>query len=295
MSTPSDLVNRALDAAGADTIIGDIEDGSPESNVALRHYAPVLRQLLRAAPWDMARKQAPLFLLADATGQTANVGTRVPAPWIYEYAYPTDCVRVRFVPLNPQNTGGSAPAGNIALPTTPSTTAGSTPPLNQNRLVPAPYLVTTDDQYPPQLTQGPGGTPWWEIQGISPGARSVILTNVQNAYAVYTCLQLYPSLWDPQFEEAFVAALAERIALPLSKDKKMGMTFRAQNMAIAKERIRSARISDGNEMWATTDHTPDWIRVRSSGAGRGGLLGGSFLGGAYCSWDSYSFSNGSAF
>src|SRR4051812_43011774 len=115
MALPEDLVNRALDAAGADQVIGNMQQGSREAQIALRHYGPVLRQLLRAANWDMARKQAPLLLLADATGNTANVGTVVPQPWTYEYAYPTDCVRVRFIPANPNTSSPAVPTGNISL------------------------------------------------------------------------------------------------------------------------------------------------------------------------------------
>lgn len=298
MSMPADIANRALDAAGADTIIGDLEDGTREAKVVLRHYGPVLRQLLRAAHWDCARKQAPMDLLADATGQTAGVGTAVPAPWIYEYAYPTDCVRARFVPMFNGNVAAGAPPGNIALPSTPLTTGGGQPPSSQMRLQPSRFLVTTDFNYPPQLAQGPGGTAWWDVQGISPTNRTVVLTNVQGASLVYTCLQIYPSLWDSLLEAAFVAALAERIAVPLARDKKTGAAMRNTNIAIAKETLQAARASNGNEGWSTTDNIPDWIRMRASGAGNGnGLLGGSAWG-AGClgyGWDAYGFSNGSAF
>lgn len=300
MSLPADIANRALDAAGAETIVGDLEQGTREAQVVLRHYGPVLRQLLRAAHWDMARKQAPLLMLGDATGSTPNVGTTVQAPWTYVYAYPTDCVRVRFVPMNYGNPTSSQ-AGQISLPSTPLMTGiGAQPPSNQMRLVPSRFLVGTDFNYPPQVQGGPGGTEWWNQQGISPSNRTVIMSNVCQAQCVYTCLQVYPSLWDPLFEAAFVASLAERIALPLAKNKKEGALFRDRNIAIAKDAIREARASDGDEGWTTTDHVPDFIRIRSAGAGRGSSqLGGSWGGpGPGCfgyGWSGYSFSNGSAF
>lgn len=299
MSLPETLANRALDAAGSDEPIGNIQDGSRESKIIIRHYGPVLRQLLRAAHWDMARKQAPLQLLADATGQTANVGNQVPAPWIYEYAYPIDCMKLRFVPLNPGNVASASPAGNIALPATPLMTGLGQPSSSQPRLVPTRFLIATDYNYPAQIQTGPGGTEWWNIQGISPSNRTVILTNVQQAIGVYTCLQTAPSLWDALFEAAFVAALAEKISVPLDTDptKKKGIVFRDRNIVIAKECIRQARVSDGNEMWTTTDHVPDWIRVRNSGAW-GSQWGGGSSGGPgvlSCGWDAYGFGDGSAF
>lgn len=297
MSLPTDIANRSLDAAGSDKIIGDLEEGSETSKVVLRHYGPVLRQLLRAAHWDCCRRQAPMQLLADATGQTPSVGTVVPVPWTYEYAYPTDCVRARFVPMTNPNIATGTPAGNISIPSTPIVSGISTPPSNQMRLTPTRFLITSDFNYPAQVTPGPGGTEWWNIQGISPVNRTVILSNMQNATLVYTCLQVYPSLWDAMFEAAFVAALAERIAVPLAKDKKIGMVFRDKNIMIARDHIKQARVTDGNEGWSTTDHIPDWIRIRSGGAGRSsGLLnGGDGPGCLGYGWDSYGFGNGSTF
>lgn len=297
MSLPEDIVNRAMDAAGADNPIGNMQDGSREANIALRHYGPTLRELLCAAHWNMARKQEPLVLLADATGSTQNVGTIVPAPWSYEYALPTDCIRARFVPLNNGAQSSGVPTGNIVPPNSnsPLFGAGNTPASNQTRLVPTRFLIATDPNYAPQITQGPGGTEWWEMQGISPANRTVVLTNVKSAVMIYTCLQIYPSLWDALFEGAFVAALAEKMALPISRDKKFGAQMQQRCMATAIRHIKEARVSDGNESWSTTDNIPDWIRMRSSGGGAslGGTIGDG--GGYGCGWSSYFFSNGSAF
>jgi hypothetical protein len=90
MDTPASIANQALDAIGrgGDIVIGDLTEGTREAKVILRAYSQCLRQLLRSANWDFARKQAPLVLLADQTGQTPNVGTIVSATnWLYEYAY----------------------------------------------------------------------------------------------------------------------------------------------------------------------------------------------------------------
>ncbi len=299
--TLTDIANRALDAAGAENPIGDIEDGSREANILLRHTGPVLRQLLRAAYWDMARKQAPLLLLADASGNTPGVGTAVIAPWTYEYALPTDSMAIRFIPQNPSSIASPAPQGNIvpANSSLPLLGTQSQPPSNQMRLVPSRFLIATDSNYPPEITPGPGGTQWWEQQGISPNARTVILSNVQGAYAVYTCLQIYPSLWDPLFEAAYVAALAEVISVPLARDKEKGREFRKDNIAIATLKLKEARARDGNEGVSSTDHTPDWLQIRRGGGPwGGGLLGGGgpgALGILGEGFSAYAFSNGSAY
>lgn len=284
----TDIANLALDAIGAEVVLGDVEDGTREAEVCLRSYRECLMQLLRAAHWQFARVQRPLLLLADATGQTINVGTQVIPPWIYEYAYPNDCVAARFVPFIPNN--AAAPSGNISLPPTPLTTGLATNPLVGQRLRPSRFLISRDSNYPPAP-----GMITWEVQGVSPQGRTVVLSNIPNACLVYTSLVLYPSEWDSLFRAAMVAYLASAIALPLSKDRRMGMALRKDQIAIVKDKVMAARVADGNETWSTTDHVPDWIRARMSGSGYGygnqwGSDGAEFL-----PYAAISFSDGSAF
>lgn len=295
MNLPDDICAQALDAIGSEVEFANIEDGSRQSNVLLRAYRQCLMQLLRAAHWDFARKTAPLVLLADATGNTANVGTQVPVPWYYEYVYPTDAMKARFVPWNVNQTPATPP-GNIAIPTTvPLLTGLGQQPLTGQRLRPARFTVATDFNYPP-----PPGQITWEVQGVSPQGRTVILTNVKNAQLVYTALMLYPSVWDPLFRGAFVAYLASEVALALTKDKKFGLTLRAEQIKIAQQKITQARITDGNEGWYTNDISVDWMRFRNTGGGFGAWGGGGGFGsdGPGClgyGWDSCSFADGSAY
>ena len=277
MNLPADVGQQALDAAGIDFTIGDLEEGTKPAQVLLRAYGQNLRQLLRAANWNWARRESPLLLLADATGQTPNVGAVVPSgEFIYEYALPIDCMKIRFIPWHRGINPGS-PAGNITPPnpTVPLTTA--TPLAIGHRLMPAKFLITNDPNYPPQV-----GQIFWETQGESPQGRAVILCNVQNAKCIYTYLALYPSVWDPLFREALVALIASNIALPLAKDKNFGMAMRKENIESAKGKIREARVVDGNESVASSDISVDWMRTRRTGgwgAGRGGYGGGEFGGG----------------
>lgn len=294
-NTPTDVAQQSLDAIGSPVTIGDLEDGTRESQVLLRAYWQCLRQLLRAAHWNFARKQTPLVLLADATGQTPNVGTVVPAPWYYEYEYPIDCMKMRFVPYNyPANPG--APTGNIvpANNTAPLAQGFGQQPLVGARLRPARWLEATDFNYPV-----PQGQITWETQGVSPQGRTVILTNVQQAIGVYTALMNYPSNWDVLFRSALVAYLGSEVALPLwsVKDRKFGLEMRAQQIAIAKEKITQARATDGNEGFYKNDLPVDWLQAREVG-GRGlwggyGASGG--IGILYNGWDIASFSDGTAY
>ncbi len=261
--------------------------------MALRAYDECLRQLLRSATWDFARKSAPMLLLADATMQTPNVGTVVPTPWIYEYAYPTDCVKARFVPQNPYNQVSASPPGNIAIAPVPQLTGTPAPITSLIRTIPARFLVATDFNY---LNPIAPNEPWWEQPGLSPTGRTVILTNVPQAQLVYTAYIPYPNMWDPQFRAALVAYIASEIALPLAKDKKFGLVMRAPQIAIAKEKIRQARITDGNEGFYSSDLSVDWMNTRTNNAwGNGWGYGGDNAGCLVGGWGSCGFADGTAF
>lgn len=295
MNLPADIGNQALDAAGVDFTIGDLQEGTRAAQVLLRNYSQCLRQLLRAANWDFARKTSDLVLLADSTGQTANVGTVVPVPWIYEYEYPIDCMKVRLIPWN-YGQDPAVPAGNIQIPQqTPLMGGLGQAPLTGQRLQPSRFVVATDPNYPP-----PPGQNFWAVQGVSPAGRTVILSNVKNAKIIYTALMLYPSVWDALFREAMVAFLASQVAMPLAKDKKLGMQLRKENIEIAKAKIKEARVVDGNEGFYSSDLRVDWMATRRIGnRDWGGNWGWGFddsgPGGYGGGWSSCSFADGSAY
>lgn len=292
MSLVADIANQSLDAIGWGTSIGDIQEGTKEAQILLRAYSQCRKQLLRGAHWDFARKTAQMNLLADATGQTANVGAVVPTPWIYAYSYPTDCLKARFIPWNPQITPAQPP-GNIQTSTAPVVTGLVQGPLVGQRIKPARFTVATD----PNFTSQPGAN-GWEIPGVSPQGSTVVLTNVQTATLVYTMDMLYPNMWDPQFRAALVAYIGSEVALPLwaQKDVKVGMAMRTQQVMIVKDKLKAARVSDGNEGWYSSDIRVDWMAIRNTGGGWGGgdnAYGGMGVYGY--GWDSCGFSDGSAY
>lgn len=290
-NSPTSVAQQSLDCIGSPVVIGDIEDGTREAQVTLRAYGQCLRQLLRAVRWNTARKQVPMVLLGDATGQTPNIGTYVMSPWIYCYSLPIDCMRARFVPWGPQGLQPPIPPGNIVPPNNSSPVVSGLPQLPfaaGARIRPARFLETFDPNFPSQP-----GAQFEDVQGTSPIGSTVICTNVQNAMLVYTAFIPYPSLWDSQFRAAFVAYLASEIALPLWSAKgkeKFGLELRTQQMAVAKDKIIAARLSDGNEGWSNSEMLPDWFRFRDTGRGAwggysqsvgslGGEGGGIYFGG----------------
>ena len=297
----SDLFNQILDAAAVDFTIGDPEEGTIPAQKILRAYGQCRDQLLRSANWGFARKEMHLTMLADATGQTPNVGTQVPRPWLYEYAYEPDCLKVRFI-MHHHQQATPVPTGNIqpVNPTVPLTTGmGQSPSIGQ-RIRPARFVVATDPNYPSQP-----GQDIINSQGISPQGSTVILTNVLKAQCVYTARIIYPSLWDVLFRGALVAYIASEVAVSLAVDKKFGMQVRGQQIAIAKSKIEQARLVDGNEGTSSSDIRTDWMDFRRAGGGafggRGGFGGGGLggegwgEGGFGGGWDSLSLADGSVF
>jgi hypothetical protein len=294
MLTPADIVNRALDAIGSEATLGDpdLQDGTKEAAAALRVYVPTLEQMLRCAHWDFARREASLTLLNDATGRTVGVDTGTPGmgTWTYEYAWPIDAVKARFVPGQP------APANTAQG--VPIMTGLATAPYGGGRNRPARFIVA-QDIVPVRV----GAIATWSdlpdlqnVQGQALDRQQVILTNVAGASLVYTGMVPYPGQWDSLFQQAMVAALAERLAMPCLPDKKFALQVRQAQIGLAKASLTAARSASANEGWSQNDIAVDWMRVRSAGARWNGL--GSDGGGSgmlWCGHDSYGFSDGSVY
>ena len=240
---PDDIVNEALDEIGV-ADIGDMQQGGKAANVARRVYDTVLRGMHAAAPWNFARRQQQVTMLGDVSGQYHTNRSVVPVPWSYVYDWPVDCVHVRYV------LGLNAYALDEA-----GRPLYAAPPWNR----PAPFLVTS------LPLPNPIESSWDTIEGHSPEETRGIATNQLGAVVIYTGLVQYPDAWDPLFRRAFVAALAARLALPLSEDKRIGVALRSAQLEVAREALIEARVRDGNEGWTVVDHTPDWIRARTTG------------------------------
>lgn len=291
MTSPADIVNQALDLLGADGTVGDLQEGTPLAAIALRHYGPTLRQVLRAARWNFARKQALLLLLQDATGQTTaqqiaaggpvtvGTGTVGMRPWVFEYQYPIDCVQARFVPATWFQNAGTA-GGNITLPSQTGllTTQSALPYVRQ---VPTRFVITTDNN--PTLV---GAITDWSqlpdyasLAGQGPQGGTVVLTNQPNATLVYTALITGCDEWDWQFRQAFIAVLATFLAMPCLKDKKLARIVRDEQVRLAKSSLDEARRTDGDEAFTDVDNIPDWIRTRNAGGAYGNRTGWAGVGG----------------
>ncbi len=233
MSSQVEIANMALDAIGARSTISSLTEGSNESNAIARWWDNAVSSVLRSAHWNFARKQVALTLLQDAT----NNGI-VPTPWLYEYAYPSDCVLIRqFIPMIQVN---------------PVTVVGQVSPVVAYG-PPPKFLESTD----------------YDING---NLIQVLLTNQPQAQAVYTMLNTLTAMWDPLFVRCFVAYLAARICMTITGDKGLmnAMFQMAQQYSV------EAQAKNGNEGVTILDSIPDWMRARGYNSDWAYPCGGMF-------------------
>lgn len=294
LTSPSSIVNQAIDMLGQPgKIIGDIADGTPVAETARRNYGQALRQLLRTAHWDFARKRARLVLLGDATGTALPLGVSplVECPWQFAYEWPLDGLQGRWLPWNPTN---AQPTNSSGVPLTTGVSIGVNYPM-----VPGRFLVSSSELYPVEL----GSVPWNQLPdfqrtaGVGPISRKVILTDCCNAEFVYTKLVTTIEEWDALFRDAMVTMMALILAPVAIEDPKLRAEERNRLVPVLKNSIDNARVANGNEagMPQSTDTTPPWITARSGGwwgaqQGLGGSLwGGTGLGGFGLGWESMSF------
>lgn len=263
MADKLSIANRSLLSIGARAQISSISpsDGSVEADAISILWQPTFEQLGRSAMWNCLRNEQTLSLIAAAQGTPENPsGTAYPippTPWLYMYLYPSDCLAIRYiVPSLPMNDGGTVPA------TTVNNAAGTWIPSGGQ----IPYVVA----YHPDTNNSP---------------LQVILTNQDQAQAVYTINQPNPAAWDSMFQAAMVSSLAAYLVPALN----MSAPLMQMSIKNAENIIQQARVADGNEGVTVMDHLPDWIRARAGAQGYGlnGFGFSSYGGFVNMNWPGY--------
>jgi hypothetical protein len=184
ISSPADVVNESYRAMGVKLSVGDLYEGSPQARAALEIYGQTRDEVLRAGEWSFAYGDALLTLLkgpAPNGGYNPNQAwsTLYPLPpWIYEYAYPSDCIELRDIIKQPKS-----------LPV----------------LDPKPVVYRVNNDPVPVVT--PGNPPT-----VSGPPQRVILTNAASPVAIYTRRVTNLLLWPPDFTGTLITALAAKLA-----------------------------------------------------------------------------------
>lgn len=233
------LANRSLLAIGNQSLIGNLNTPDDAAAVAVNTlWVPTYEQLARAAWWNTFRAQGVLSLLKAQVGTPENPQGNTlpepPVPWLYEYALPSNCLHARYiVPTLPPGIVG-APALTTGQINAPLFTGG-----NRYQI---PFQVAYD-------TDAMGNP------------LTVILTNQCQAQLVYTINNPNPSIWDSQFQAAFVATLAAFLVPALT----LHMPLAAIQAQLAERMIAEARAADANEGTVSQNRVADWIAARSGG------------------------------
>ena len=184
-----DIINQALRAGSVPMRVEEMYEGSDASRVALELYGQSRDELLDLRDWSFSRRVTPLTLLK---GPPPPGGYTPASPWsniypypgfLYEYAYPADCLDVRAILPGP----------------------GAMPDLD-----PVPALWRVDNDATPNVS----GTP----PVASGPAAKVIYANATNAIVVYRAQITNPASFDTGFIAALVAALGKKFAKAFGVD-----------------------------------------------------------------------------
>ena len=102
VSSPADVVNVTLQRIGYKLRVGSLYDGSKAANDALDIYAQTRDEVMRQDDWSFAERNVSMTLLKSAPvagyiPPTTWSTTYPPLPWLFEYAWPDDCLKVRAV------------------------------------------------------------------------------------------------------------------------------------------------------------------------------------------------------
>lgn len=209
--TPADIVNQALVEVGYQRPIGDIYEGSQAAIIGLEIYAQTRDETLRHDDWPFARRTIPLTLVKTAFVPPVQFWdeTQPPPPWRFSYAYPSDCLFLRYLRLSPFGyAGGEAGPGTFE-------------PL------PVRFAIASD---PPAPNQPPA---------------KVILSNLENPLGTYTARITDPGQWEPLFQSSLVKALATKFAIRLGNIQQGGAEMTKQTGAIAEASREAAGMRNG--------------------------------------------------
>lgn len=105
VSSPADVLNISLRRMGYRLRVGSLYEGSYAAKQALDLYAQTRDELLRQNDWGFAERNVTMTLLKQAPPAyippTTWSDAYPPLPWLFEYVYPLDCLKVRSVKAVP--------------------------------------------------------------------------------------------------------------------------------------------------------------------------------------------------
>lgn len=108
LSSPADILNLTLTRIGyKGPRVGTLYEGSAAAMLALDIYAQTRDEMLRDGDWGFAERNVNMTLLKQAPAggyfppNQWDGTVNPPPPFLFEYAYPDDCLKVRSVKQAP--------------------------------------------------------------------------------------------------------------------------------------------------------------------------------------------------
>jgi hypothetical protein len=105
VQSPADAINIALRRIGHKLRIGSLYEGSEAARKAIDFYGQTRDALLRSGDWGFAQRDVALTLLKKAPpgGYMGQPWTSAypMLPYLFEYTYPSDCIRVLSIKQTP--------------------------------------------------------------------------------------------------------------------------------------------------------------------------------------------------
>ena len=106
VTSPADVLNVTLRRIGYKGRVGNLYDGSLAAKRALDIYGQTRDELLRQNDWGFAERNLDMTLLKQAPKggyipPTLWTPAYPPLPWLYEYARPGDCLKIRSIKAVP--------------------------------------------------------------------------------------------------------------------------------------------------------------------------------------------------
>lgn len=176
VTSPEDAINQALRQIGYPKAIGSIYEGSPGARAGLEIYSQTRDELQRAFDWPFTSSGGAPFALPLLKGPPPPGGYTPANPWTSAFPAPGWLYEYLY------------PADCLEL----------------RAIIPPPAAMFVLDPKPAT----------WRIvvdEALNPNQK-VILSNVKGAMAVYCRRIADPTLWEPGFTQALIAALAKQLA-----------------------------------------------------------------------------------
>lgn len=194
VTSPADVVNLALQRIGYKGRVGNLFEGSTAAKDALDVYAQTRDELLRKGDWGFAERNVSPLLLKSAPA------TGYTPPDVWTPANPPLPWRYEYAyPDDCLDVRAIKPPSVFVIDFDPQ---------------PVVFTIANDNQLNPP--------------------RKVILCNVADAILTYTGQVTNPATWEPDFIEAFAAALGRRLAPSL-------VSMEAAKLIMADEQASTAQ------------------------------------------------------